>query len=380
MNDRTPLLVLVLAGVAERWDCPAEDSPLARAATPVLDGLAEEGRVLGVQLLPEGSSPCDAAPLLAILGLDPAAHETSRASYRAALQGVGPGPGESVASADFVALFRDEIADLEPGPLREAEAEVLMSVATAALARAGFRLFAGEGTHHLVLAARDHFDPRVPAPELALGKSVERIVPRVAAHARGHRLAREVLDGHEINALRRELGDNGADMIWLSEPGGAARIAPRSSPAPAVFGEDAVWRGVARAAGLDHRGGETADSAQLRASLGQQALCFLHARRGQADAVLRDADLRAAGIEALDAGVVSAARDAVAECGGRLMVLSDRAWQTRSGAPTCDPVPVLLWGAGVRALASLPFHEASARAAGEPLTPGHGLLDYVLHL
>ncbi|MCK6507537.1 hypothetical protein L6R53_29920, partial [Myxococcota bacterium] len=36
--------------------------------------------------------------------------------------------------------------------------------------------------------------------------------------------ARDVLDGHEINEVRRDLGRNGADVVWLWGPGGTALL------------------------------------------------------------------------------------------------------------------------------------------------------------
>ena len=130
MRAPPPLVVLVLGGAAERWACPEAESPLATAVTPHLDRLASEGRVFGVQF---SGSPDSAASLLSILGLDPARHETAVASYLAALGGVELAPHECVLCADFVSLFRDMIADSEPGPFRPAEADVLFEAALTAI-------------------------------------------------------------------------------------------------------------------------------------------------------------------------------------------------------------------------------------------------------
>jgi hypothetical protein len=71
---------------------------------------------------------------------------------------------------------------------------------------------------------------------------------------------------------------------------------------------------------------------------------------------------------------------AVGAAGGRLLVVADVAVDGATGVPSSDPVPALLWGAGIDALAHRPFTERGAAAAGEPLEPGHGLLAYVRHL
>jgi 2,3-bisphosphoglycerate-independent phosphoglycerate mutase len=64
----------------------------------------------------------------------------------------------------------------------------------------------------------------------------------------------------------------------------------------------------------------------------------------------------------------------------RLLVLPDAAWETETGRPTADPVPALIWGKGVEALRTLPFHEEGAALAGEPVAPGYGLIEYVRSL
>jgi len=380
VSDRPPLLVLILAGVAERWGCAAEVSPLARADSPLLARLAETGRILGVRLVTDERQVCTAAPLLALLGLDPSGLETSRASYLALDAGVEPAAGERVLNADFLALFRDEVADLEPGPLRPAESEVLLDVAREALTAEGFRLHPLQGTHHLAFAPSDHVDTKLPSPERLLGRPLGYLVPAVEAHARAQRRAREVLEKHEVNEVRRELGDNGADLLWLSQPGGVARIASPFDRAPASFGSDAVWRGLSKAAGMELRGTEEADVEDLATAIDECGLCFVHATSAQQVASSRDVVLRTDAVAALDEGVVAAAAEAAQGAGARLMIVADRAWETATGEPHADGVPLLLWGAGIQSIADLPFTEEGAAAAGSPVEPGHGLLAYVRHI
>mgnify|MGYP006908267941 FL=1 len=142
MKSSPPLVVLVLGGVAEREDCPDDASPLALAATPHLDRLAREGRVLRVRLVDDDALAATAAPFLALLGVDPAGAETSVASYLGTLAGLPLAAEECFVGAAFLSLFRDEVADIEPD-LRPTEREVLVKDTAQAVARAGFRLHAG---------------------------------------------------------------------------------------------------------------------------------------------------------------------------------------------------------------------------------------------
>jgi 2,3-bisphosphoglycerate-independent phosphoglycerate mutase len=384
VRETPPLVVLILGGTAERWGCPLQESPLALAATPQLDRLAREGRVFGVRLVDDDAAAHTAAPLLALLGIDPAEVETACASYLAALHEVTLATEECFLSADLCTLFRDLVADVDPGPLRPAETDVLLRAADATVRRAGFRLLCGGGAHHLAIAPRASVDPQVGPPVRMLGRPIAAFEPRVAQHAFAHRLAREALDGHEINEVRRDLGLNGADAVWLWGPGGEADLPPRDEVTVSAVGTDALWQGLCKRAGITMRVSHATTPTGLLRGLSQalksDGICFFFTRRGVADALMRERKLRADGIADLDEHLVGPVADLVARAGARLLVVSDAARDSRTGGVLADPVPALLWGAGVAALTHRPFSEAGAAEAGDPLAPGHGLLAYVRHL
>jgi 2,3-bisphosphoglycerate-independent phosphoglycerate mutase len=335
-----------------------------------------------VRLVREDRLAQGAAPLLALLGFDPAQVETAPGSYLGALADERLLAEECFASADFVALFRDTIADAEPGPFKPAETEVLLRAADAAVRRAGFRLVAGAGARHVAVAPRASVDPEVLPPSLLLGLPIPE--PRVAQHAFAHRLAKDALDRHEINEVRRDLGRNGADMVWVWGPGGPALLAAHWDAPVSAIGVDAVWRGICKAARIPLRVSHARSQAGLAKAVAQalrsDAICFLHTHRGARAALLRDAKARAAGIADLDETVVGPVAKAVAAARARLLVVADVAIDTVTGTPFADPVPALLWGEGVEAVQHRPFTEEGAAKAGDPLEPGHGVLAYVRHL
>jgi len=384
VRDVPPLLVVVLSGAAERWGCPRDESPLALAATPHLDALAEGGRVLGVRLVTHEREATSAVPLLSILGLDPARHARARASWLGALLRTAPGRDEVLCSADFVALFRDIVADVEPGPFSAAEIDLLLEAARGAVAPHGITLFPGEGSHHLAAMRRDAVDAALPAPERVLGRHIADFEPGTASHRAAHAAARAVLDSHEINVVRRDLGHNGADAVWIWGPGPVGSIAAAAWKGhAAAFGTDAVWRGLWRAAGAacePRPEGPDALRAALERSLQDFDYVFLHDARARADAWKRDLGARCSGLADIDRDCIGPARAAVEAAGARLMVVPDIAIDTRGARPLGDPVPVLIAGAGLAPLMTRSFDEHGARSAGQPIEPGHGLLAYVHHL
>lgn len=382
MRKTPPLVVLVLGGAAAPWGTPAAESPLALAPTPNLDRLARAGRVIGVRLIEEQRHVATAAPLLSLLGIDPAESETSPASYLGAAAGHGLDNAECYTCADFVSLFRHTVADIEPGPLRPAETEALFEVASVAIQRAGFRLIRLGASHHLAIAPRASVDPDVPPTFCMAGAVYEQFQPQVEQHAFAHRLARAALDGHEVNEVRRDLGGNGWDALWLWGPGGAPNLQPAEGSFSA-HGSHPLWRGVAQAAGL--RIGTKSGSAialvrDVARAMKKDDVVWIYLRRGVRDALLRELRLRAHGLADLDNQVIGPLAEVVRKAGGRLIVTPDAAWDTGNGRPTADPVPALLWGEGVQGLRELPFTEEGAAGGGEPIAPGYGLVEYVRSL
>jgi 2,3-bisphosphoglycerate-independent phosphoglycerate mutase len=373
------LVVLCLGGAAERWAQP--ESPLASAETPNLDRLAEDGRVFGVSLADEAAS---AAPLLALLGHDPEGVETARAAYLAHAADVELAPEECVLNADLVTLFQGRIEDVEPGPWRPAELTELFKALAEQLPRAGFRIARGAQSHHLAFAPLASVDPTVTPVELALGKTYADLAPTVEQHAYAHRLGRETLEGHEINYVRRDLGLNGADMLWIWEAGGPVGGLEPAAAKTSAFGTDPVWRGVCAAAGIPVKApGARAPAGIVKGvttALRTDRLIFVHTPRGTFDALRREGATRAEGIAEIDARLVGPLAAAVEKKKGRLLILPESARATADGAPTGDPVPALLWGAGIQALSAHAFTEAGAAEAGDPLAPGHSLLAYVQRL
>jgi 2,3-bisphosphoglycerate-independent phosphoglycerate mutase len=268
--------------------------------------------------------------------------------------------------------------------MRAAETAALLEAAGAAVLRAGFRLVPVGESHHLAIGPRASVDPDAPSPEAMLGRAVGLFEPRVEQHAFAHRVARDALERHEVNEVRRDLGRNGADLMWLWGPGGEARIEASFDAKVAGIGTDPLWRGLCAAASMPVHAPRTGTPAALLRALAQAVrthrICFLHVRRATADALLRDRAQRVAGLSELDEKLVGPVADLVARRKARLLVLPEAARDTRSGAALPDAVPALLWGAGVRPVSERPFTEEGAAAAGEPLSPGHGLLAYVRHV
>ncbi len=97
-------------------------------------------------------------------------------------------------------------------------------------------------------------------------------------------------------------------------------------------------------------------------------------------ALQKDLRARAQALADIDDQLVRPLAELTASRQGRLLVSSDTARETATGHPLADPVPALLWGAGVAAVAAHPFTDKGAFEAGRALEPGHGVVAYVRNL
>jgi 2,3-bisphosphoglycerate-independent phosphoglycerate mutase len=262
--------------------------------------------------------------------------------------------------------------------------EVLFQETAAALQQGPFRLLPGDGSHHYAIVQRALVDARVQGPEGCLGREIASSGPEADAHALAHQATRAVLDAHDVNRVRRDLGENGADMLWLWGPGDEA-VLSAPDEALSVVSADPWWAGAARAAGMRLREPQEATSEGVVAAVAQSladgdAVCTLHVRGATAAALQKDLRARTRALADIDEQLVGPLAELAASRRGRLLVVPDTARETATGHPLADPVPALLWGAGVAAVAAHPFTERGAFEAGRPLEPGHGVVAYVRNL
>jgi len=110
--------------------------------------------------------------------------------------------------------------------------------------------------------------------------------------------ASKSLDGHSINRVRVDLGENPANMIWLWGPGGAGAqrtYADRTRLSAAVVSTDFLMQGFSRALGLGwHKGPASFEERALQRLLTsltpvleQQDLVYVHLAVTTSDPVER---------------------------------------------------------------------------------------------
>jgi len=392
-------LVVVAAGAADR---PLEDlggrTPLEAAATPNLDRIASEGRLGRVVPAPPALRPEEGATTLALFGLDPLSYGEVGGVLDAAAFGVEVGSLDQVFRLALVTADDQTIFDPTAGHISRDESMLLLASIDGAFADPDLEFVPGDGWQNVLVwrGARDIRVRTVPPFEV-VGKSLAAALPKGTGIGRllaAIERSGEVLASHEVNELRRDLGENPATHVWPWGPGVTVPLPDfqaRTGVRAVAIGVNPSFRGAAvlqRVPLLDVPGASGLVSSNLRgkaeaalAALGDHDLVFLHVDALAAASHARDFVAKVEALERLDGYVLGPLLRALAEgdpC--RLMVWGGESVAVETGRHLADPVPFAIRGPGVRSHRRGGFTEVSARDAGFDVERAHELLEFLLHL
>ncbi|MFM8978899.1 MAG: hypothetical protein ACKOSS_00315 [Planctomycetia bacterium] len=387
-------VLLVVAGAADR---PVAElggrTPLEAAATPRLDRLAREGRVGHVLPVPEGLRPEEGAFALGLLGLDPRQHVDLGAAMDAAALDVPLGSLDQAFRLSLVTADRETLHDASAGHIRHDEAVLLLTALAEACRAADLLLVPGPRGRGVLVwrGARDVRVQTVPPTEV-LGRSLRAALPRGTGI--GHILqlidrSRELFATHEVNELRRDLGENPATLVWPWGPGVAQPLPSlheRLGLRGAFVGVEPSMRGLARLQGMHLAevpgatglpGTDLAGKAAAAcALLADHDLVVVHVDSTAAASRTRDFVSKVEDLERIDSQLVT---PLAAHLEGlpdtRLLVVGGEAISVETGRHLTDPVPFALWEPAKPWPGRGAFSEEGTREGGIEVAASHHLLE-----
>lgn len=367
-------------------------TPMEAARAPALARIATEGMVGLVRTIPQGMPPGSDVANLSLFGYNPRESYTGRAPLEAASRGIPLGDAEWVYRANLVTVADGRMADYSAGQISTAEAAALIEALSAGLAGRGFRFHAGVSYRHLAVDTEaPGGDIRTTPPHDILGEDVSRHLPvgpgaeRLISFMES---SRPILESHDVNRVRRDLGENPATQIWLWGQGTKprlARIAEAKGLRAAVVSAVDLVRGVARLAGCDvldvpgaTGGFDTDYAAKGRAAvaaLETHDLVFVHVEATDEAGHNALVEEKVRALERIDEHILSPLREALPRHGEwRILVCPDHPTPIRLRTHTGEPVPFAAAGAGIAA-SGRAFSERSAAASGIYLPDGFKILD-----
>lgn len=382
-------------------------TPLEVARKPNMDALAARGKLGTVRTTPPGYAAGSDVCTLCLLGYEPAKYHPGRAPLEAAAMGLQLNAQlDWVFRCNLVTIIDGVMLDHSAGHIGDREARLLLEEVRQVLApdpgTTPLTFYPGVSYRHLMTVRGIDFSGLKTTPphdipdqpikaHLPRGKHAEMITDLIL---RSH----EVLKDHEINATRRDLGENQATHIWLWGQGRAANVPPfkdRYGKTGAMITAVDLLRGIANLLGwtnLDCPGitsyHDTDYAMQGKVTieaLEKYDLVCCHVEAPDEASHAANYQEKIASIEAIDqhvVGPVLAALQSNAERWGgwRMLVMPDHATQCATRKHYDEPVPFAMAGTHVPARASVqaPFTEAAARAGDIHIPAGYELMEYFL--
>lgn len=380
--------------------------------TPNLDALAHTGAVGVMQNVPTHMESCSNVACMSIVGYDPAHYDIGRGAIEGAALGIDLEPGQVACRLNLCYVEDGVMTGYSTDNIATEDGHALARELKAALDDDTFTLHLGTSFRQ-ILVVQGHpelMDLEYECPHDNTGLDItETFKPRVPASAVGEeavclqaaadlvvdyvRRANEVLAASAVNARRTAAGQWPANHVWVfwpgAKPGSLASFSETYSKTCAMNSAVDLLDGIAKL--TDMRvykvegvtdGPNNDFAAQGRAGIQMledgNDVVVIHVEAPDAAGHDGRSDEKRAAIERSDVDIVAPLRAYAAEHPLRIAVMPDHPTPLSTRKHSYDPVPFLVWGAGIAANGAERLTEADAQATGLAFDPGWKLLGDLL--
>lgn len=392
----TKYAIIVPDGAADE---PLEEfggkTAIEAANTPNMDKISISGKQGLVQTIPQGMNSGSDVAMMSLLGYDPTQYYCGRAPLEAAARDIELSPEDWIFRCNFVTVADGIMADHSAGHISTEEGKKLIDDLRENLGSEKILFYPGVSYRHLVIFKGINFDVQTYPPHDFIGTAIEKILPR----GKGAQVlidlmnrARQVCANHDINKVRKDLGENPASSIWLWGQGRAAQMdsfEQRFGLKGATITAVDLVRGLSKLIGFDlievsgatgfvdtnYQGkGEAAIDA-----LGKYDIVFVHIEAPDEASHTGNAELKRKAIEQIDKHIVGPVYEAIQRFDGwRIVVVPDHWTPVRTSAHSSQPVPFAMAGTGISGLLHAPFSETNAAKSQFMINKGCELMEYFL--
>lgn len=371
-------------------------TPLEVARKPAMDWIAANGWVGRATTVPNGFSPGSDVATLSLFGYDPRTSYTGRAPLEAAAKGIPAKPDELIFRCNLVTIADGAMVDFTAGHISQTEADRLIHDLQKQLGGSECRFHAGVSYRNLLItAALGSANPKCVPPHDIPNAAVADHLPRGSGSKWVRGLmdrARTILADHEINLVRRDLGENPATDIWLwgqGRPQALESFANRHHVTGAVIAAVDLIRGIAKSAGmavLDVPGATgyldtdyAAKGNHAVAALDRFELVIVHVEAPDEAGHQGDAREKVLALERTDQHVVGPLLERLRRFPEwRILVAPDHPTPVEKRVHSAEPPPFCMAGSDLSPNGATAFSEAAAIATGLSVNPGHELMGLFL--
>ena len=371
---------------------------LEAAHTPNMDEISIVGRQGIVQTIPKGMQAGSDVAQMSLLGYDPKEFYSGRAPIEAVAQGIKVTPDDWIFRCNLVTYGDELMADHSAGHISTDEAKKLIEDLAVALSSIeNLRFYTGVSYRHLCVMSDIDFKVTTCPPHDIIGKKISKHLPKgkgadflVDIMARSQQL----FENHEINRVRRDLGENPVSSVWLWGQGKKAimeKFSTRFGVRGAAITAVDLVRGLAKLVNFDLIEVEGATGyldtnykgkadAAIKA-LEDHDLVFVHVEAPDEAGHSGDAEAKKLAVERIDEYIVGPVHEALKQYDSyRILVLPDHPTPVETQAHSSDPVPFAMAGEGIKGILQKPFSEEYGHKSGFRIERGCEMMEYFLKI
>jgi 2,3-bisphosphoglycerate-independent phosphoglycerate mutase len=392
----TKYVIIVPDGAADE---PIEQfgnkTALEAAETPNMDEISKRGRQGLVRTIPADMEAGSDVAQMSLLGYDPRRYYSGRAPIEAAARNIKLAVDDWVFRCNLVTIADDKMADHSAGHISTVEASNLITELNSQFGNEQIRFYAGVSYRHLVVFKGLDFDVKTYPPHDYIGTAIKKILP----HGKGAELlidlmarSQQLFANHDINKVRKDLGENQVSSIWLWGQGKKAvveRFEKRFGIKGAAIAAVDLVKGLSMLVGFDlievpgatgfidtnYRG---KGSAAIQA-LDKYDLIFVHIEAPDEASHNGNAAMKKKAIEQIDKHIVGPVFEALKMYESwRILIMPDHPTPVRSCAHSPQPVPFAMAGSDISGILDMTFSEANAAKSGLRIDNGFELMEYFL--
>ncbi|MGA1979321.1 MAG: cofactor-independent phosphoglycerate mutase [Sedimentisphaerales bacterium] len=365
------------------------------AETPNMDKISTQGRLGLVRTIPAGLEPGSDVAQMSLLGYNPVEFYTGRAPIEAVARNIKLSPNDWVFRCNLVTICDGKMEDHSAGHISTEEGGKLIKDLNEQLSGESFRFYPGVSYRHLLVFKDADFDVKTYPPHDYIGTAVEKILPRgKGADVLVDLIARsqQLFINHDINKIKKDLGENQVSSIWLWGQGKKARMESFKKRfginGAAITAVDLV-KGLSMLIGFDlinvpGATGFVDTNYQGKASAAIEALdkydlVFIHIEAPDEASHNGSIEMKKKAIEQIDKYIVGPVLEALQGYEKwRILVLPDHPTPISSRAHSAEPVPFAMAGTGVSSILHTTFSETNAAKSGFKIDNGFELMEYFL--
>jgi len=392
----TKYVIIVPDGAADEPLEQLDNKTILEAAqTPNMDKISIEGKQGIMRTIPEGMEAGSDVAQMSLLGYDPSTFYTGRAPIEAVARDIELSADDWVFRCNLVTIADGKMADHSAGHISTEEAGKLIKELNEQFGNEQIHFYSGVSYRHLLVCKGFDFDVQTYPPHDYIDTAIEKILPR----GKGSEMlidlmarSQQLFVNHDINKVRKDLGENQVSSIWLWGHGKKARMESFEKrfgvKGAAITAVDLV-RGLSKLIGFDlievpGATGFVDTNYQGKASAGIEALdkydlVFIHIEAPDEAGHSGSIETKIKAVELIDKHVIGPVYEALQKYESfRILVAPDHPTPIRSRAHSPEPVPFAMAGDNVKGILHTTFGETNADKSGFRIEKGFELMEYFL--